>query len=36
MNVFVRLKRANGKVAREESRDYVVAPAAKGAQGASW
>jgi hypothetical protein len=31
MNVFVRLKRANGKVAREESRDYVVAPAEKGA-----
>ena len=26
MNVFVRLKRANGKLAREESRDYVVAP----------
>ncbi len=32
MNVFVRLKRANGKLAREESRDYVVAPTAKGAQ----
>ena len=31
MNVFVRLKRANGKLAREESRDYVVAPGAKGA-----
>ena len=30
MNVFVRLKRANGKLAREESRDYVVAPGAKG------
>jgi hypothetical protein len=29
MNVFVRLKRGNGKVAREESRDYVVAPSAK-------
>lgn len=29
MNVFVRLKRANGKVAREESREYVVAPSAK-------
>jgi len=26
MNVFIRLKRANGKLAREESRDYVVAP----------
>lgn len=32
MNVFVRLKRANGKLAREESRDYVVAPTAKGAK----
>jgi len=31
MNVFVRLKRANGKVAREESRDYTVAPTEKGA-----
>ena len=31
MNVFVRMKRANGKPAREESRDYVVAPSAKGA-----
>lgn len=31
MNLFVRLKRANGKLAREESRDYVVAPGAKGA-----
>jgi len=29
MNVFVRLKRANGKLAREESRDYVVAPSAR-------
>jgi hypothetical protein len=32
MNVFVRLKRANGKLAREESRDYVVTPAEKGAK----
>jgi hypothetical protein len=32
MNVFVRLKRANGKLAREESRDYVVAPGEKGAR----
>ena len=32
MNVFVRLKRANGKLAREESRDYVVAPTEKGAR----
>lgn len=32
MNVFVRMKRANGKTAREESRDYVVAPDAKGAK----
>ena len=31
MNVFVRLKRANGKAAREESRDYVVAPGPRGA-----
>lgn len=31
MNVFVRLKRANSKLAREESRDYVVAPGPKGA-----
>lgn len=31
MNVFVRLKRANGAAAREESRDYVVAPGARGA-----
>jgi hypothetical protein len=31
MNVFVRLKRANGKLAREESRDYVVAPGPRGA-----
>jgi hypothetical protein len=30
MNVFVRLKRSNGKAAREESRDYVIAPSAKG------
>jgi hypothetical protein len=30
-NVFVRLKRANGKLAREESRLYTVAPTAKGA-----
>jgi hypothetical protein len=29
MNVFVRLKRGNGKLAREESRDYVVAPSAR-------
>lgn len=28
MNVFVRLKRGNGKLAREESREYVVAPSA--------
>ena len=32
MNVFVRLKRANGKAAREETRDYVVAPGVKGPQ----
>jgi hypothetical protein len=32
MNVFVRMKRANGKLAREESRDYVVAPNEKGAK----
>jgi hypothetical protein len=31
MNVFVRLKRANGKLAREESRDFVVAPGPTGA-----
>ena len=31
MNVFVRLKRANGKLAREESRDFVVAPGPRGA-----
>lgn len=31
MNVFVRLKRANGKLAREESRDFIVAPTPKGA-----
>jgi hypothetical protein len=30
-DVFVRLKRANGKLAREESRQYTVAPAEKGA-----
>lgn len=29
MDVFVRLKRANGKAAREESRQYVVAPGEK-------
>lgn len=32
MNVFVRVKRANGKLAREETRDYVVAPGATGAR----
>jgi len=32
MNVFVRLKRANGKLAREESRDYVVVPTARRAK----
>jgi hypothetical protein len=32
MNVFVRLKRANGKPAREESRDYIVAPTEKSAK----
>lgn len=32
MNVFVRLKRANGKLAREESRDYVVVPREKGSK----
>lgn len=31
MNVFVRLKRGS-KTAREESREYIVAPTAKGAQ----
>jgi hypothetical protein len=31
-DVFVRLKRANGKLAREESRQYTVAPGPKGAQ----
>jgi hypothetical protein len=31
-DVFVRLKRANGKLAREESRTYTVAPTEKGAQ----
>lgn len=30
-NVFVRIQRANGKLAREESRSYVVAPTEKGA-----
>jgi hypothetical protein len=30
-NVFVRLKRANGKLAREESRQYTVAPTDTGA-----
>lgn len=31
-DIFVRLKRANGKLAREESRQYTVAPTGKGAQ----
>jgi hypothetical protein len=31
-NVFVRLQRANGKLAREESRQYTVAPAGKGVE----
>ncbi len=31
MNILVRLKRANGKLAREETRDFVVAPGPKGA-----
>jgi hypothetical protein len=31
-DVFVRLKRANGKLAREESRRYAVAPTEKGAE----
>jgi hypothetical protein len=31
-DVFVRLKRANGKLAREESREYTVAPTEKGAR----
>jgi hypothetical protein len=31
-DVFVRLKRSNGKLAREESRLYTVAPTEKGAQ----
>jgi hypothetical protein len=31
-DVFVRLKRANGKLAREESRQYIVAPTERGAQ----
>jgi hypothetical protein len=30
-DIFVRLKRANGKLAREESRQYTVAPTEKGA-----
>ncbi len=29
-NVLVRMKRANGKIAREETRDYTVTPAADG------
>jgi hypothetical protein len=31
-DVFVRLKRSNGKLAREESRKYTVAPTEKGAE----
>jgi len=31
-DIFVRLKRANGKLAREESRQYTVAPTEKGAE----
>jgi hypothetical protein len=31
-DIFVRLKRANGKLAREESRQYTVAPTEKGAK----
>ena len=31
MNVFVRMQHPNGKLSREESRDYVVAPTEKGA-----
>jgi hypothetical protein len=31
-DIFVRLKRANGKLAREESRRYIVAPGEKGTQ----
>ena len=31
-NVFVRMKRANGKTAREENRDYVIVPGEKGAK----
>jgi hypothetical protein len=31
-DIFVRLKRANGKLAREEIRQYTVAPTEKGAQ----
>ena len=30
-DVFIRLQRANGKLAREESREYAVAPTEKGA-----
>jgi hypothetical protein len=29
MNVFVRMQRSNSKLAREEARDYVVAPTPK-------
>jgi len=32
MDVFVRVKRSNGKTAREESRQYVVVPHEKGAK----
>jgi len=32
MNVLVRMMRGGGHLAREESRDYVVAPTSKGAQ----
>jgi hypothetical protein len=32
LDTFVRLKRANGKLAREENRNYSVAPTEKGAQ----
>jgi len=31
-SVFVRMKRANGKTAREESREYVVVPGEKGSK----
>jgi len=30
-NIFVRIKRANGKLAQEETRKYIVAPSEKGA-----